>query len=108
MSEEVALAYINWANQFALNKVKILIADDIAQYNYLAFSHSTRPGALNCARRDGDKYQVFFEKLRSKHHLNFDIIRWNEITSKKYYTTLNHVEDEFETNDKFKKSIRVC
>lgn len=105
MSESIALEYIDWANQHTSKKIKILIADEIAQLNYLAFSHSTKLGAQNHAKRDGDRYQKFFEKLKAMCQLDFDIVRWHDIICDKYHATLKHVLNEFEVNDKFRNEI---
>ena len=61
MSKQIALSYMEWAEKHSTGIIPILIADKIARFNYLAFSHYTKPGSLSRAIRDGDKYQVFFD-----------------------------------------------
>jgi tRNA-dependent cyclodipeptide synthase len=109
MSTEIALSYLNWAEQHSSNTVQILIADEIAKYNYQAFSHYTKPGCLARAIRDGDKYHHFFETVISsfdpEKRKRFNIIRWRDIQGKEFETTLQAVRMEFETNLAFKNEL---
>lgn len=107
MSEEIALSYFQWAEKHTSEVIQILIADEIAQFNYLACSHSTKPGALNRAIRDGDKYQIFFEKVLEKltNKANFNLLRWKDIKNEKFHVILKQVILEFETNQEFREAI---
>ncbi len=107
MSFDIATSYLNWAEKHSSTTVQILIADEIAKYNYLAFSHSTKPGALSRAIRDGDQYYGFFEKTISNLGKSgkFNIIRWNDIQNNYFSNTLKEVQVEFETNPIFKDDI---
>ena len=69
MSHDMALSYLEWAEQHSTGVVQILIADEITHFNYLVFSHSTKPGALSRAIRDGDRYQAFFEKILAEFYV---------------------------------------
>jgi hypothetical protein len=62
MSIEIARKLLEWGDKHSCDTMQILIADEIAKYNYLAFSHYTKKGYLSRALRDGDKYCDFFEK----------------------------------------------
>lgn len=107
MSNAIALAYLKWAEEHASGKVQILIADEIAQFNYLACSHSTKPGALSRAIRDGDKYHTFFDEIigNLQNRSLFNIVRWHAIKNERFYWLLNEVTLEFETNTEFKNAI---
>lgn len=108
MSEEIALSYLRWADKHTSRPVHILIADEIAKYNYLACSHSTKPGALSRAIRDGDQYQVFFEKIieQLKETKNrFQILRWKDIRNERFHSILHEVEMEFRKNPEFREQI---
>src|SRR3984885_326012 len=69
MSIETAKSYLKWALDHSSDVVQILIADEISRYNNLVFSHSTLPGALSRAIRDGDKYHDFFDRLLTQFEL---------------------------------------
>ncbi len=109
MSIENAESYLKWALEHSSDVVQILIADEIARYNNLVFSHSTKSGALSRAIRDGDQYHDFFEKLLSRfdpeERNHFNIIRWKDILSEQYSTMLQEIKIEFETNEEFRNEI---
>lgn len=107
MSHDTVLAYVKWANEHSSDTVQILIADEIARYNYLVFSHSTKPGALARAIRDGDKYEEYFENILSSNKLQsrFKILRWKDICGEEYAKTLKQVKKEFSYNIHFREEI---
>ena len=109
MSQEIALSYLEWASEFSNGTVQILLADEIAKFNYFGFGHYTKPGCLARALRDGGKYQAFFEKVLAKFpaekRQSFNIIRWKDIESPRFHLLLNRVTKEFETNPDFQGVI---
>ncbi|MGD9153141.1 MAG: tRNA-dependent cyclodipeptide synthase [Gammaproteobacteria bacterium] len=109
MSEQIALSYMEWAEEHSTGIIPILIADKIARFNYLAFSHYTKPGSLSRAIRDGDKYQVFFDDVFKNLSINrrqrFKIIKWESIESPRFFICLKRVTEEFHKNIDFKKSV---
>jgi len=109
MSRDMAISYLEWALQYSTGIVQILIADAITHFNYLVFSHSTKPGALSRAIRDGDKYQEFFEKILAEFdavkRCRFRIIRWKDIQSPRFQMLLKKAEEEFATNASFREVI---
>jgi hypothetical protein len=44
MSIEIARKLLEWGDKHSCDTMQILIADEIAKYNYLAFSHYTKKG----------------------------------------------------------------
>ena len=109
MSETLARAYIEWAVNRAEGKVKILIADEIARFNHMVFSHSTAPGALSRSLRDGDKYIAFFANALQNmpHEFNerTEIIRWRDICGTRFQEVYEYVQYEFENNLEFRKEL---
>ncbi|MFA6409134.1 MAG: tRNA-dependent cyclodipeptide synthase [Gammaproteobacteria bacterium] len=109
MSHDIALSYMEWAEKHSAGTIQILIADEIAKFNYLVFSHSTTPGALSRAIRDGDKYQLFFEKIITElppaRRTRFKVLRWKEIQTARFYTFLSKVVKDFESNITFRDTI---
>lgn len=109
MSINIARGFLEWADEHSCDTVQILVADEIAKYNYLAFSHYTKKGCLSRALRDGDKYCALFEKAiatfpESKRN-RFNIIRWKNIKSPQFFAVLKEITAEFETNDAFKQEL---
>jgi len=109
MSKQIALSYMEWAEKHSTGTIPILIADKIAKFNYLAFSHYTKPGSLSRAIRDGDKYQVFFDdvfkQLPANRHQRFKVIRWENIESPRFFKCLDRVTQEFQKNIDFQKTV---
>jgi tRNA-dependent cyclodipeptide synthase len=109
MSLDIALSYLNWAEEHSSDVVHILIADEIARYNYQVFSHYTKSGCLSRAIRDGDVYNNFFEKviasLAPEKRDRFKIVRWRDIKGKEFAAALQAVREEFEKNSLFRKEI---
>lgn len=63
LTEETAKEYIGWAFKNTKNKVIILIADEIAKFNYKIFSGYSAGKSERRAIREGDKYVDFFQKI---------------------------------------------
>ena len=108
MSKQLALSYMDWALHHASGPIQILIADKIAQFNYLAFSHYTKNGSLARAIRDGDKYENFFNDVLSELPKSkrdcFQLIRWQDIESPQFFIYLERITEEFNTNIIFKNT----
>lgn len=106
---EMIVEYLKWAEQHSSHTVQILIADDIAKYNYFAFSNYTKPGALSRAIRDGDKHQKQIEKaiasLPSKLQSRFNVIRWSAVRCDKFETLRDAFHTEFENNVSFRNFL---
>ena len=111
MSEKIALSYLTWAERHAIGPVQILIADKIARFNYLAFSHYTKKGSLARAVRDGDKYENFFNQvihaLPTEKRNCFHIIRWQNIESPQFFRYLECITAEFNSNALFEEVITL-
>lgn len=109
MTTEIAIAYLNWAISHSSKKVQILIADEIARYNYLVFSHSTTPGALSRAIRDGDAYEAFFETVLNTSFFetrsSFNIIRWKDIKGERFSEILKEIQSEYALNESFREDL---
>jgi len=109
MSRDIALSYMELAEKISTGTIQILIADEIAKFNYLVFSHCNQRGALARALRDGDKFQSFFEKIIAEFppekQCRFNILRWKDIQNNRFYALLSQVIAEFESNPNFKEII---
>ncbi len=109
MSEQMALSYMHWAGEHSAGPIQILIADKIAQFNYLALSHYTKQGSLARAIRDGERYQSFFNSIFAKftksNRDRFNIIKWEDIESPRFFNYLKRIQQEFESNPAFKKIV---
>ena len=110
MSVQMATDYLTWAQSHASGVVQILIADEIARYNYLVFSHSTVPGALSRSMRDGDAYRTFFDRVISskfsgEQRASFNILRWKDIKGERFLSILKELRLEFERNTQFQEDL---
>lgn len=109
MTDQIALSYMHWAEKHSTGTIQILIADEIAKFNYLAFSHYTERGSLSRAIRDGNKYQNFFnnvfKKLPAKNRDRFNVIKWSDIESSRFFLCLERLSQEFESDNVFKNII---
>lgn len=107
LDEEMAKDYIRWALENTKDDVVILIADDIAKYNYRIFSSYSEEKSLKRARREGDEHITLFKEVIS--NLGADnrvrILRWKQIFDKKLSLLTDELKKEFDANIDFQKEI---
>ena len=109
LTEELAEEYISWALKNTKEKVIILVADVIAKFNYKIFSKYSEGKSLKNAIKEGDKYEIFFERVISKFskkdQSNIIILRWKDIWSKRLCKIKNKLDDQYVSNDNFKRIV---
>lgn len=109
LNEELARKYIDWALKNTKKKVVVLIADEIAKFNYRAFSKYSENKSYKRAMREGDSYFRFFERILSKYPKEkrdkIKILRWKDIFDDKLKDMYRVLDKEFRENAGFRKKI---
>ncbi len=109
INDELAKEYLSWSLKNTKENVIILIADEIAKYNYIVFSNYNENKSLNRAYRDGAEHIKIFENVISKYFENeikrIKIITWKDILSDKYYSRKEIIEDFYNINSAFQEKI---
>lgn len=109
LNEKIAKEYISWALNHTENKILILIADEIAKYNYQVFSSYNETKSLKRAYKDGEEHRLIFEKTIEKHFQKekekIEIISWETIVSAKYQESKKIITAFFEENKEFQEKI---
>ena len=67
LNERISKEYLSWALKNTKEKVVILIADEIAKFNYKIFSKYGENKSLKRALRDGQKHSEIFENTINKY-----------------------------------------
>ena len=87
LTKEMAKEYIEWALKNTKNKVVILIADEIAKFDYKIFSSYSGGKSERRAIREGDKYFDFFlnivKEFSEKEQKKILILKWKDIWNKR-------------------------
>ena len=103
LTKETAKEYIEWALKNTKNKVAILIADEIAKFNYKIFSSYTEGKSERRAIREGDKYVDFFQQIlqefSKEEQKKILILRWNDIWDKRKEKIKEILEKEIKPID---------
>ena len=101
---------MKWAVKNAKNKVIVLIADEIAKFNYNVFSGYNKDKSRRRAIREGDKYVDFFNKIidrLSKYEQDkIQIVRWKDIWDKEKERIKLLLEKEYGSNKEFRERVR--
>lgn len=109
LNEKIAKEYLSWALENTKDNVIILIADEIAKYNYMVFSSYNENKSLKRAYRDGTEHIKIFEdtilKHFSKEKSRIKIITWKDILSKKYDKAKRIIDNFYEKNIDFQNKI---
>ena len=109
LDENMAKEYISWALQNSKEDIIILIADEIAKYNYIVFSSYNENKSLKRAYRDGDEHKEIFESAISKFFKDeskrIKIIHWKDILSEEYNQAKEVIEIFYEQNKDFQNKI---
>lgn len=109
LDETIAKSYISWALENSSQDVVILIADEIAKFNYIVFSNYNESKSLKRAYRDGNKHIKIFENTILKYFQNskdkINIIRWRDIITEEFYEDIKIIQKYYEENRKFKERI---
>ena len=110
LTKETAKEYIEWALKNTKNKVAILIADEIAKFNYKIFSSYTEGKSERRAIREGDKYFDFFQKIiqefSKEEQKKILILRWNDIWDKRKEKIKEILKEEYKSNKEFKEQVQ--
>jgi tRNA-dependent cyclodipeptide synthase len=109
LNEKIAKSYLDWCLKYTKEDVVILIADEIAKYNYIVFSSYNENKSLNRAYRDGKSHKEIFEQtietyfLKEKNRIK--IIHWTDILSEKYIFQKGKIDNFFESKKEFREKI---
>src|SRR3989338_65258 len=110
LTKETAKEYIEWALKNTKNKVAILIADEIAKFNYKIFSSYTEGKSERRAIREGDKYVDFFQQIlqefSKEEQKKILILRWNDIWDKRKEKIKEILKEEYKSNKEFKEQVQ--
>jgi len=110
LTKEVAREYIGWALKNTKNKVVILIADEIAKFNYKIFSSYSEGKSEQRAIREGDKYIDFFREIvkefSAEEQKKILILRWNDVWNERNEKIRKFLEEEYESNKEFKDNVQ--
>ena len=110
LTKETAKEYIEWALKNTKNKVAILIADEIAKFNYKIFSSYSEGKSERRAIREGDKYLDFFQQIlqefSKEEQKKILILRWNNIWDRKKEKIKQILEEEYKSNKEFKEQVQ--
>ena len=109
LNEEIAKEYLSWSLENTKDDVIILIADEIAKYNYIVFSKYNENKSLKRAYSDGAEHTKIFEDTISKHFSKeksrIKIISWKDILSEKYDKAKEIIDKFYEKNIDFQNKI---
>jgi len=107
---ETAKEYIEWALKNTKNKVAILIADEIAKFNYKIFSNYSGGKSERRAIREGDKYFDFFQKIiqefSKEEQKKILILRWKDIWNERREKIKQILDEEYKSNKEFKEQVQ--
>ena len=110
LTKEIAKEYIEWALKNTKNKVAILIADEIAKFNYKIFSGYSKGKSERRAIREGDKYfGIFTEVVREfskQEQEKIQIIRWKDIWNGRKEKIKLILEEEYKSNKEFREKVQ--
>ena len=110
LTKETAKEYIEWALKNTKNKVAILIADEIAKFNYKIFSSYSEGKSERRAIREGDKYLDFFQQIlqefSKEEQKKILILRWNDIWDKRKEKIKEILKEEYKSNKEFKEQVQ--
>ena len=107
---ETAKEYIEWALKNTKNKVAILIADEIAKFNYKIFSSYSEGKSERRAIREGDKYLDFFQQIlqefSKEEQKKILILRWKDIWNERKEKIKQILDEEYKSNKEFKEQVQ--
>ncbi|MDP4039026.1 MAG: tRNA-dependent cyclodipeptide synthase [Candidatus Pacearchaeota archaeon] len=110
LTKETAKEYIKWALKNTKNKVVILIADEIAKFNYKVYSSYSEGKSERRAIREGDKYFDFFQKIiqefSKEEQKKILILRWKDIWDRKKEKIKQIFDEEYKSNKDFKEQVQ--
>jgi tRNA-dependent cyclodipeptide synthase len=110
LTNEMAKEYIKWALKNTKGKVAVLIADEIAKFNYRVFSRYSNGKAERRAIKEGDKYISFFNQVIGEFPAEIRgkvlILRWKDIWDENKERIKKILEEEYKSNKDFKKQIQ--
>jgi tRNA-dependent cyclodipeptide synthase len=109
LTEKLAKEYISWALENTKKNVVILIADEIARFNYRIFSKYSEGKSLRGALKEGDKYEAFFRKIigkfSEKEQKKVLILRWSDIWDEPKKKIKIRLEEKYKSNKEFMEII---
>jgi len=109
LTRNLAKDYIKWALDNTKEKVAILVADEIAKFNYKIFSKYSSGKAEKRAIKEGDKHIDFFREIISgfpkEDQKKIIILRWKEIWDRRKERIKKILEEEYNSNKKFKENV---
>ena len=110
LTKKMAKEYIEWVLKNTKNKVAILIADEIAKFNYKIFSSYSEGKSERRAIREGDKYLDFFQQIlqefSKEEQKKILILRWKDIWDKRKEKIKQILEEEYKSNKDFKEQMQ--
>lgn len=107
-NEKLFKKYISWALKNTKEEIVILIADEIAKFNYRVFSKYSETKAQKRAIREGKKYLDFFKTILEKEFKNkksINFVIWKDIWDERKDKIKQILEEEYRINKKFKEKV---
>jgi tRNA-dependent cyclodipeptide synthase len=109
LNEEIVKEYLTWCLKNTNNEIIVLIADEIAKFNYMVFSSYNEKKSLNRAIRDGENHKDIFKNTISKYFKKekdrIRIITWKDIKTDSYLKSKEIIKTHYLENKEFKKEI---
>ncbi len=109
LTKEMAKEYIDWALKNTKNDIVILIADEIAKFNYRVFSQYSEGKSLRRALKEGDKYEHFFKEIKKEfseqEKKKILILKWKDIWNEQKEKIRMKLEEKYKSNKEFRKII---
>ena len=110
LTKEMAKEYIEWALKNTKNKVVILIADEIAKFNYKVFNSYSEGKSERRAIRESDEYLDFFQQIllefSKDEQKKILILRWKDIWDERKEKIKEILEEEYKSNKNFKYKVQ--
>ena len=110
LTKETSKEYIKWALKNTKNKVVILIADEIAKFNYKIFSSYSEGKSERRAIREGDEYLDFFQQIlqefSKEEQKKILILRWKDIWDRNKKKIKQVLDEEYKSNREFKEQAQ--
>ena len=109
MTKKMAKNYLRWALRKSKGKVVILIADEIAKYNYKIFSKYSPGKSIRAAMKEGEKYKSFFQEVISsfstKDKSRILLLRWNDIWDENLERIRKKLKKKYDEDRDFRKVV---
>lgn len=106
---ELARQYVDFIASYSKDNAVILIADDIAKYNYRHLDKAGWDAAKRRAKKDGDRMGSFYQEIVSmlpEHKQEaVDIIRWQDITTDRLERQISLLREEYMDSPELREEV---